>query len=103
MRALRNAGHNVLYSAERAVDPGDEALLKEAKDESRVLITKDRDMGALVFRDDVRHAGVLLIDDLGNAAEETALLLRTLDECKGELEAGAFLCAGERGVRRVQP
>lgn len=93
----------MLYSAERSTDPGDEALLKEAKAEGRVLITKDRDMGAHVFRDDVRHAGVLLIDDLGDAAEEAALLLRVLNECERELEAGAFLRAGERGVRRAQP
>lgn len=87
-------------SAERLTDPGDEALLQEAVADRRVFVTKDHDVGALVFRDDLSHAGVLLIDDLGDAGEETAFLLHAVDQCKAELEAGAFLRATRRGVRR---
>lgn len=68
----------MLYSAERRIDPGDEALLREATSDKRVLITKDHDIGKLVFRDDVQHAGVFLIDDLGDAYEETGLLVRLM-------------------------
>ena len=47
VRALRDAGHDVIYSAERPVDPGDDALLAEAAAADRLFITKDHDTGAL--------------------------------------------------------
>ena len=93
VRALRDAGHDVLYSAERSIDPGDEALLAEAAADGRVFLTKDHDIGALVHRDGQPHAGVLLLDDLGNAAGETALIFEILDREGARLAAGAFFRA----------
>ena len=97
--ALRAAGHDVVHVAERAVDPGDEALLTEAVAEDRIFVTKDQDIGALVYRDHCRHRGVLLIDDLGDVAAETSLILSALALRGAELAVGAFLRAGEAGVR----
>ena len=71
VRSLRDAGHDVVYAAEFAVDPGDESLLAQAVRENRVFLTKDHDIGALVYRDSRTHCGVLLVDDLGAAAAET--------------------------------
>jgi predicted nuclease of predicted toxin-antitoxin system len=51
VRAMRDAGHDVVYIGERAADPGDEALLAEAVSEGRVFLTKDHDIGALPPRD----------------------------------------------------
>ena len=51
VRAMREAGHDVVYVGERAADPGDEALLAEAAGEGRSFITKDHDIGTLVHRD----------------------------------------------------
>ncbi len=42
VRSLRAGGHDVVYVAERAIDPGDESLLEEAVRENRVFVTKDR-------------------------------------------------------------
>jgi predicted nuclease of predicted toxin-antitoxin system len=93
VRALREAGHDVLYSAERPADPGDLALLAEATAAGRALITKDHDFGALVHRDGHSHAGVLLLDDLGDAAAETALIVKVLARDAERLLAGEFLRA----------
>jgi predicted nuclease of predicted toxin-antitoxin system len=93
VRALRAAGHDVIYSAERSTDPGDEALLSEAVSDGRVFLTKDHDIGALVHRDGRAHAGVLLLDDLGDAAGETTLILTMLEREGARLAAGAFLRA----------
>lgn len=46
-----------------------------------------------MFRDGALHPGVLLIDDLGNVAEETALLRKILEEHGNDLARGAFLRA----------
>lgn len=93
VRALREAGHDVVYSAERPADPGDLALLAEAPAAGRVFITKDQDFGVLVHRDGRPHAGVLLLDDLGDAAAEVTLIARALDADGARLAAGAFLRA----------
>ena len=99
VRALRNAGHDVIYSAERPSDPGDAALLAEAASDKRIFVTKDHDIGELVFAHGARHSGVLLIDDLGDAAVEAAHLLRTLGAHADELISGAFIRADATGVR----
>lgn len=99
VRTLRADGHDVAYVAERPADPGDPLILAEAKGANRVFITKDHDTGELVFRDDAPHAGVLLIDDLGDPAAETALIRTTLAAFADELARGAFVRAGRSGTR----
>lgn len=102
VRALRAAGHYVLYAGEREKDPGDEALLAEAFADGRVLLTKDHDMGALIHRDRKPHCGVLLLDDLGNAAAEASLVLDVLSSHGDRLDRHAFLRVGEHGIRESQ-
>lgn len=101
VRALREDGHDVVYSAERSSDPGDAALLAEAHADRRIFITKDHDIGALVFRDSAPHAGVLLIDDLANIAGEIDLLRACLQSHRAALAEGAFVRADASGVRLV--
>lgn len=99
IRSLRQDGHDVVYVGERRADPGDAALLAEALSDRRVLVTKDHDIGALVFKENASHADVLLIDDLGSSDEETSLLHRALAEAGAELARGAFVRAGAWGAR----
>lgn len=99
VRALRSDGHDVVYAAERTVDPGDLALPAEALADQRVFITKDHDLGTLVFRDGASHAGVLLIDDTGRVDVETALLRQVLGQYGAALSSGAFVRAGPEGAR----
>lgn len=101
VRALRDDGHDVVYAAERPADPGDAALLAEACGDGRVFVTKDHDLGVLVFRDGALHAGILLIDDLGGVAAETALLRGALADFADDLAGGAFVRATLNGVRVV--
>jgi predicted nuclease of predicted toxin-antitoxin system len=102
VQTMRKAGHDVVYVGERAVDPGDEALLAEAEAERRVFVTKDHDIGTLVFRDLKAHSGVLLVDDLGNAAAESRLILAALTSYRDRLSERAFLRANEAGIRESQ-
>ena len=99
VRALRDGGHDVVYAAERIADPGDEALLAEAVRENRIFLTKDHDIGELVYRDLRPHCGVLLVDDLGIPAAEAALILAALNSHHQLLATGAFLRAGTGGIR----
>ena len=48
IRALREAGHDVIAIAEVAKGATDDQVLARALDEKRVLITEDHDFGELV-------------------------------------------------------
>lgn len=99
VQTLRAAGHDVLYAAERSIDPGDAALLQEASVERRVFLSKDHDIGTLVFRDAATHAGVMLIDDVGDAEQETSMILYLLESVEADLLAGMFVRGGPWGWR----
>jgi len=61
IRALREAGHDVLAIAEIAAGASDEQVLEQAVREERVLITEDLDFGNLVFARGLSAAGVVLV------------------------------------------
>ncbi len=61
VRALRDAGHDVLCAREIASGLSDEAVLAHAAEKQRVLVALDRDFGELVVRAGVSAAGVVLI------------------------------------------
>jgi predicted nuclease of predicted toxin-antitoxin system len=61
IRALRAAGHDVLAIAESAAGTRDEAIIEQAVERGRVLLTEDRDFGELVYARGRSSAGVVLI------------------------------------------
>lgn len=58
---LRAVGHDVLYFAETAQSTDDEAILERSNRENRILITRDKDFGELVYRMKQIHAGIILV------------------------------------------
>lgn len=61
IRALREAGHDVVAIAEVAKGATDEDVLDRALNEKRVLITEDRDFGELVYARGRPSTGVILV------------------------------------------
>jgi uncharacterized protein with PIN domain len=61
VRALREAGHDVIAIADIAKGATDEQVLERAVNEKRVFITEDRDFGELVYARDRSSAGVVLV------------------------------------------
>jgi|SRR5215471_15352798 len=61
IRALREAGHDVVAVADVSKGATDEQVLELALKEKRVLITEDRDFGELVYAHGRRSAGVILV------------------------------------------
>ena len=58
---LREHGHDVLSVQE--IDPyaSDASILAMAVDQSRIIVTMDKDFGELVYKSGRRHKGVLLL------------------------------------------
>jgi predicted nuclease of predicted toxin-antitoxin system len=61
IRALLEAGHDVVAISEVAAGAADEQVLERALTENRVLITEDRDFGELVYARGRSSAGVILV------------------------------------------
>ena len=63
---------------------------------TRLCLLKQSPKG---HRDLQPHCGVLLLDDLGDAAAESGLILATLSSHRDRLAARAFLRVSEAGIR----
>jgi predicted nuclease of predicted toxin-antitoxin system len=48
-KPLSEAGHDVVWAADWPTDPGDEEILRRAHQETRVLVTLDKDIGELAI------------------------------------------------------
>lgn len=97
---LRAAGHDVVYVGDWPEDPGDADILRRAQQEGRVLVTLDKDFGALAVLARQAHAGIVRLVDIG-AREQAQACLRALARVGPELAAGAIVTV-EPGRFRVR-
>jgi predicted nuclease of predicted toxin-antitoxin system len=84
--ALRDAGFDVEWVAEWERDPGDMVILRYAHKTERVFVTRDKDFGALIFRDKQPHSGVLRIAGEMKYAEQVERVLQAIRIYAGDLE-----------------
>ena len=102
---LRQDGHDVLYIAEMTPGISDDAILSRANALDTLLITADKDFGELVYRQNLVHAGVLLIRLAGVPPEGKARIVSTaLRERSTEMaDAFSVVTSGTIRIRRRQP
>ena len=58
---LRQTGHDVVWAAESYPSDPDPAVLENARQSSRILLTRDLDFGELIYREGRVANGVILI------------------------------------------
>lgn len=85
-------------AAEVSPDPGDQALLRWAVHERRVLITIDSDFGLLVFHGGEPHTGIVRLPDVP-ADQRIALMALLIERYEPDLRHGAILTVGTKRVR----
>lgn len=102
--ALRELGHDVLFVAEAHPGVDDNTVLNLANQEDRILMTRDKDFGELVFRLKQVHTGIVLnrLHELASEAK-VALITRVLAEHSPELY-GAYtvIQPGRVRIRRME-
>lgn len=99
VRALRHAGHDVLYVAEFASSLGDKEIVKLASAEGRLLLTVDKDFGELVFRHGQAVPGLILVRiDPDRSRLLDARLSEAIDQF-GERLFGRYVVVEERRLR----
>lgn len=96
---LRNQGHDVREATEATPDPGDQALLRWAVMERRILVTIDTDFGLLVFRRNEPHTGIVRLPDLP-AERRIGLMAKVIERYSDALAGGAMVTVGA-GIVRV--
>ena len=99
--ALRSLKFDVYYVAERNRGLDDDAILQLANDETRILITRDKDFGELVHRLNKVHVGIILIRlDEYNSLERSEMVCNIIEQYAERL-ANAFSVI-QRGLIRIR-
>jgi predicted nuclease of predicted toxin-antitoxin system len=80
----------------------DNDILNTALAENRIIITRDKDFGDLVFRDKKQHLGVILLRlQIKHPANQLLVLQRVLDEHLNEI-VGNFVIATDASIKVIK-
>ena len=101
VEGLRKTGAGVWYVVEQAPSTDDEVILERARTENRILITRDKDFGELVYRLHKAHTGVILLRLEGYDTNERAVLVCTLIEKHNKRLQNSFSVI-QRGIIRIR-
>jgi predicted nuclease of predicted toxin-antitoxin system len=98
--ALRTEGYDVYSIKEQSPRMDDEAILKIANEQKRILITCDKDFGELVFRLQLVSSGIVLLrlPELSNQKKIEAMLALVAQH--GEILNSSF-CVITSGKLRI--
>jgi predicted nuclease of predicted toxin-antitoxin system len=99
VRALREAGYDVLAVSDFAQRSDDRQVLAQASREKRILLTEDKDFGWLVFVSQAASVGVMLIRFPGYARKLLGPAIVRLVQEQGEQLRGAFVVVQPDHVR----
>ena len=100
MEALRESGHDVVWAGDLTPDPGDQAILAQAREEKRILVTLDKDFGerAIVYGEP--HCGIIRLVGI-RARRQADYCQASLQRYGDALSAGAIVTVetSRTGVR----
>jgi len=84
--ALREQSYDVIHIIEDQSGITDEVVLSYTNDEDRILITRDKDFGELVYRDKMVHSGIVLnrLYELTND-KKIEIVLTVIEKYRDEL------------------
>ena len=101
-KTIEDAGHDVASVNDWDNDPGDDEILHAALEQSRIIITLDKDFGTLAIRDGKSHCGILRLARVP-ARKLGAVAVAALAKHGPELQRGAIVTADELRVRVRAP
>jgi len=97
-QTLVAAGHDVRWMGDSDADPGDQAVLRMAREEGRVLVTLDKDFGELAIVYAMPHCGIVRL--VGLPGRQQGVYCQTvLQRFDDELTRGAILTVTADRVR----
>ena len=96
--ALRSKGIDIIQIKAFASSLGDEAVLKAANGQNRILITFDADFGELVFRQKLKTQGIVLLKFTPKSSQHVVETILSLLTSQAKIE-GHFLIIKEKKIR----
>lgn len=100
---LRELGHDVVTAKEIGMErAADEDLLKKAKETSRILVTRDKDFGMLIFLKEGLATGVIFLRITPRSVESAHRELNRLFNGHTEEELMHLFCVVEPNRHRIR-
>lgn len=96
---LREKGYDVLWIAENHRQLFDEKVLQLAFREKRILLTNDNDFGEFVFRQRLKHKGIILFRLRSESKEFYFSILEILLKSFSQKLEQSFTVVSENQVR----
>jgi predicted nuclease of predicted toxin-antitoxin system len=97
-QVLKDAGHDAVWAGDWEKDPGDDEILAIAHNESRVLITLDKDFGELAIVFGQPHSGILRLVNM-STRQLGEICVEVLARYESNLSTGALITAERDRVR----
>ena len=101
---LRSDNHDVTYFAEAETSTSDAIILELANSQGRILITRDKDFGELVYRMKMIHSGIILarLEDL-KSSTRSQIVFDFITNHETEL-TGSFIVvqSGTARIRKIK-
>ena len=98
-RWLRDESHDVFSVYDEARGMADDDILGKAYAENWILITNDKDFGEKVYRNKLRHRGVIFLRLHDERPASKIYAIEKLLDGFGDQLAGAFVVVTETHVR----
>jgi predicted nuclease of predicted toxin-antitoxin system len=100
---LRNWGYDIITAKELNMDRAtDEELLRMANEIDRLLITRDKDFGAIIFLRTEFNTGIILLRGNPNQIDEIHNQLKRLLQEHSEDELKTSICVVEHNKYRIR-
>lgn len=96
---LQDLGHEILSIFAEAPGIADDEVLAMAVAEDRILITNDKDFGEMIFRERLKHRGVIFLRLSDERSANKIEVLRHLLESYSERLPNQFVTVTETKVR----
>jgi predicted nuclease of predicted toxin-antitoxin system len=98
-RWLRDKGHDVFSVFEESRGITDDLIIKKALEENRILVTNDKDFGEKVFKNNLRHTGIILLRLQDERSQMKIEAFKKLLNGYSEKLPGKFVVVTERQIR----
>jgi len=98
---LASEGHDVEWAGDWETDPGDMKILSLSYEQSRILVTLDKDFGELAIVKQMPHRGIIRLANI-SARNQARVVLKLLKNYSDILIKGAILTVDQKKLR-VRP
>ena len=100
---LKQNNYNVISIYDDSPGIDDYSVLKKAIQENRILVTSDKDFGEMIFKNKMKHCGIILLRLVNEKPSNKINVLESLLKNYAQDLFGNFVVVTEKIVRLIKP